>query len=217
MKSKKYKKMSFPQVVGGNLPLSESLLKEEKRPYFMQKVEDPRQKHSGMTDHFYNNSGFTLIELLVVVLIIGILASVALPQYKVAVVKSKVSTYLPPIKSMAEAQESYYLVNGRYAQGGSAVSVLDFDMPSSCTHNAGNTWKCGEDFLWDFSDQNGIRLGYCPGYNTNLSNCADKIDFRISRSYQHTSWENDEGGKWTCTVKNSSTLGKRICKTLKFN
>ena len=47
--------------------------------------------------------GFTLIELLVVVLIIGILASVALPQYQKAVRKSRLAEVWSTLSSMEKA------------------------------------------------------------------------------------------------------------------
>ena len=76
-----------------------------------------------MTENIHTRRGFTVLELLVTVLIIGILAAIALPQYKRSVEKARAATIFPLLKAIGEAQEDYFLANGTYAKSFSNLSV----------------------------------------------------------------------------------------------
>ena len=66
---------------------------------------------------------FTLIELLVVVLIIGILAAIALPQYQKAVERSQSAQAITMLRSVYQAAEEYYLANGTWPTSFADLSV----------------------------------------------------------------------------------------------
>ncbi len=88
-----------------------------------------------------NKKGFTLIELLVVVLIIGILAAIALPQYFKAVEKSRATEALSIMGSLSAAMERARLVdsNNKYP---STVDSLDIQFADkNGTVVTGNTWS----------------------------------------------------------------------------
>ena len=70
-----------------------------------------------------NTNAFTLIELLIVVLIIGILAAVALPQYQKTVEKSKATQALTLLKSVYNAAKAYQLANGNWPEDFESLAV----------------------------------------------------------------------------------------------
>lgn len=79
-----------------------------------------------------NKVAFTLIELLVVVLIIGILAAVAVPQYQKAVRKARVAEAKVILKQVTDAQDIYLLSNDDTP----TFADLDIEIPEST-----NNWQ----------------------------------------------------------------------------
>ena len=72
--------------------------------------------------------GFTLIELLVVVLIVGILAAVAVPQYNRAVEKTRLVQLRVRLDALYKSAQLYELANGQWP---SDVRELDLDVTSA--------------------------------------------------------------------------------------
>ena len=116
-----------------------------------------------------NKQAFTLIELLVVVLIIGILAAVALPQYQKAVEKSRATQAFTLLKSLAQAQQAYFLANGEYATN---LDELDVDLTAWTGNTAWMTYdgitytKSNADWslqMYHVSNQDSLYLGRISG------------------------------------------------------
>jgi prepilin-type N-terminal cleavage/methylation domain-containing protein len=85
--------------------------------------------------------GFTLIELLIVVVIIGILASIAIPKFSATREKAFISTLKSDLKNLASQQEIYY--NEHFSYAGSLVDA-EADVSDGVTvtfnENSGTGW-----------------------------------------------------------------------------
>ena len=75
-----------------------------------------------------NTRGFTLIELLIVVVIIGILASIAIPKFINTKEKSYVAQMKSDLRNLATAEEAFFYDSTKYT---SSLAALNNFSPSA--------------------------------------------------------------------------------------
>ena len=149
--------------------------------------------------------GFTLIELLVVVLIIAILAAIALPQYRIAVEKSRAADALLNLRAAATAMEVYKLTHGSYP---GTFKELDVGFGANCT---GAKCMHGQ-FEYNFrTDLTGI-----VAYLGTMVSSGELEDRTPYLAYVY-----DDGGAWNAKLKKGDFVcnardgrWRRVCLAL---
>lgn len=81
-----------------------------------------------------SRAGFTLIELLIVVVVIGILASFAVPKFQNTKGKANAAALKSDLRNLSTAQEAYFYENGSYT---SSLASLNFDASPGVTFTFG--------------------------------------------------------------------------------
>ena len=147
----------------------------------------------------YNKKGFTLIELLVVVLIIGVLSSMALPQYRKAVERARAAEAVSNIAVLMSAVDRYILANGYTAsEEGSLFNALDVQMPPTKNEVKGINYyaQCYENWLC-----------YVNAYPNDFTKNYELYAYKY-KSSNSKGWQNK-----SCHYY--SRVGKAVCEGLK--
>lgn len=162
-----------------------------------------------------NKNGFTLIELLVVVLIIGILAGIALPQYQIAVTKSKVASILPLLRAWTDAMQVYELGHDSMCPDGECPDgeVLGVNWPADWTGlddtPCGSSLICHNDY-WECA-----AISCSNGVCSNFVDCTHYFDFPDdSFSVGTSSIHAVESARNKLTCEAMGTKSDRLCNSI---
>lgn len=182
--------------------------------------------HSCTPNVFYTTArGFTLIELLVVVLIIGILASVAVPQYTKAVEKSRAAGVIQKVKSLQNAVDMYLLANDwptvqfTNLSGTSGRENLDISFKANATMKrsglAVSSYMVFDDYYFYVVCERDV----C--YIIAEDNKPYKEQIVRASWYRYKNYTRyqpmDTWNRGTCKYKSDSSAGKAICEYFKQN
>jgi type IV pilus assembly protein PilE len=149
-----------------------------------------------------NYKGFTLIELLIAVLIIGILAAIALPQYQLSVDKSRYTEMMVAEEAISSALERYYLTYNYYPEDMSALDI-----------SFGNGTVSGRNINFDW--------GYCT-VSSYMVDCWNTTTLKniYSRFLSHLTIYHGNENKRLCYAygtTNPESRGDKLCRKVTGN
>lgn len=135
-----------------------------------------------------NRKGFTLLEVLIVVIIIGILAAIALPQYITTIEKARSAEAVANIGSLRSSMDRYWYEQSALQASYAAATfdTLDVDNPNSDTNRR---------YDYTLTDNSTINT-------KNYTIRAERIGKEASHWLQWTQTDNNTG-----KLYKSSTLG----------
>ena len=146
---------------------------------------------------------FTLIELLVVVLIIGILAAIALPQYRVAVAKARLAAAIPAVASMKQAAEAYYMANNEYVND---ISAYDIAYPICNTALTTGHCRRADGTWFDVATGSGACTWDVAGIIMNGDDAINSYGICLDHS--------NHPGKVYCGAAKNNSVANQVCQSM---
>ena len=148
-----------------------------------------------------NKKGFTLIELLVVVLILGILAAMAMPQYFKAVERSRMTEAVTLMANIADAQQRKYMQVNRYATEYTGLDVAPKGATGSLFYTKGTSTTPQNGFAIVLNAGTSYSTGKVTATRVAPSNQTLQYKYSLERFYT--------GKGTTCTGDGPN--GKALC------
>ena len=142
--------------------------------------------------------GFSLLEMLVVVLIIGILAGIALPQYRNTVRKTRIAEAKITLRALVDATDRYILQHGD--ADWDSLENLDVQVPEET-----NNWEI---YINACQPNNGIVGCIATAYPK-----WEDMDYVVVYASNNYCGEYENMcGKFFCAAQDDN--GHKICKSL---
>lgn len=133
---------------------------------------------------------FTLIELLIVVIIIGILATLAIPQYMGFVEKSRAAEALKMIDAIRKAMEVHKIEIGGYPNSISQLNIENIPLNNESAINMGQDWYYEGGIEMYIPESQHIPIDYI------IRATRSTKDGGSNSQYIKFSWDDETGAYW---------------------